>query len=85
MECEHAETLSSLPSAFRDTFDRAATRRFDSEHHLSKKRWNRTTGPREEGPVRIALYARDFRELGRWIPRDSHYVIGRCARRSLDE
>ena len=25
----------------------------------------------------IVLYARDYRELGRWVPRDTSYVIGR--------
>lgn len=29
------------------------------------------------GALSIALYARDYREVGRWVPRDAAYVIGR--------
>lgn len=30
-----------------------------------------------QGEGSIVIYARDFRELGRWVPSDAGYVIGR--------
>lgn len=31
----------------------------------------------DEESGEISLYARDYREIGRWIPDDASYVIGR--------
>jgi hypothetical protein len=70
--CEHTDTLSQMPVYFRDTLDESVSRTFSKPYNASHPLPVETSGSGE-----ITLYARDYREIGRWIPEDSNYIIGR--------
>jgi hypothetical protein len=67
-----------------DVFDAAAYRSFISPYaepdYSNSSSSSSSSGSsslldRESGEV--ALYARDYREIGRWLPDDASYVIGK--------
>ena len=91
-ECEHTDTLSGMPGAFRDTLERAALRRFVAPY-VPPTRFGPNGEPAgtvvqdedriSESPLNVAgagsivVYARDYRELSRWAPTDGAYLVGR--------
>lgn len=88
-QCEHADTLSDMPIYFQDKFDSSAYKSFISPYEepdyasidasSASLPVNRsgTSATLDAESGEIALYARDYRDLGRWIPDDASYVIGR--------
>lgn len=66
-DCEHTDTLKDLPVSFRDTLDRL----------VHKSAVNNDAAPESGTDLLVSIYSRDFRELGRWVPQDSAYVVGR--------
>lgn len=44
-------------------------------HYFRQRNATLLRDPEEDGS--IVIYARDYREMGRWFPQDTRYVIGR--------
>lgn len=63
-----------MPLYFQDVMDSAAFKTFVSPYNKSSLM---SVKADSFGSGEIALYARDYREMGRWIPTESSYVIGR--------
>lgn len=77
--CEHSDTISEMPRYFQDVFD-AAAYRSHNQLYVDPLVRQETGGSKREldpGSGEIAVYARDYREIGRWLPDDADYVIGR--------
>lgn len=81
--CEHADTISDMPRYFQDIYDASAFRSFVSPNasFISGQSGSSNANSTDINQLdiesgEVSLYARDYRELGRWIPDDSSYVIG---------
>lgn len=80
--CEHSDTLSGMPAFFRDVLETTSLKSFtppykgfNKEKQGTGKSDDEDTDEMEDGS--IVLYARDYREIGRWVPHDTSYIIGR--------
>ena len=77
--CEHSDTLSGMPAFFRDVLETTSLKSFTppykgfSQGKQGAERFDEDE--MEDGS--IVLYARDYREIGRWVPHDTSYIIGR--------
>eukprot|EP00602_Paraphysomonas_sp_CaronLab_P000321 CAMPEP_0185031604 /NCGR_PEP_ID=MMETSP1103-20130426/19159_1 /TAXON_ID=36769 /ORGANISM="Paraphysomonas bandaiensis, Strain Caron Lab Isolate" /LENGTH=1396 /DNA_ID=CAMNT_0027567171 /DNA_START=153 /DNA_END=4340 /DNA_ORIENTATION=- len=78
--CEHSDTLSGMPVFFRDVLEMSALKTFTKPYQGFLHPEEGCDGcaasdVQEDGSV--VLYARDYREMGRWVPHDTSYMIGR--------
>jgi hypothetical protein len=78
--CEHSDTLSGMPAFFRDVLETTSLKSFTPPYRgfnrpLAEGSEEEDTDEMEDGS--IVLYARDYREIGRWVPHDTSYLIGR--------
>lgn len=78
-----------MPSFFRDILETTSLKSFTPPYQGFNKPYRRmnTSSPNDDDNAdgdpdemvdgSIVLYARDYREIGRWIPHDTSYIIGR--------
>jgi hypothetical protein len=81
--CEHSDTISGMPAFFRDVLEMTALKTFTPPYKAFRQPASECNSSKvcvQSDMARdgsIVLYARDYRELGRWVPHDTSYVIGR--------
>lgn len=79
-ECEHADTISGMPAFFRDILEYTTLRIFTKPYQgpvVFRNNSGMYNPIDRENDNSIVLYARDYREIGRWVPFDAAMIIGR--------